>query len=83
MTIPATDTAFDELISFLAATPTTEEIVAYKPPDRLQTRMSELLTKNRNDQLTAEEAIELDEFLRMNRFMSRLQAEAKLRLNRS
>jgi len=77
MAIPAADTAFNELIRFLASSPSTEEVVAYKPPDRLQTRMSELLDKNRRDQLTAEESIELDEFIRMNRFMSRLQAEAK------
>jgi len=39
--------------------------------------MSELLEKNRDDELNIEEGIELDEFLRMNRFMSRPQARAK------
>ena len=45
--------------------------------------MSELLEKNRQDNLSEDEATELDEFLRMNRFMSRLQAKAKLYLRAS
>lgn len=43
--------------------------------------MSELLEKNRQGTLSAEEQTELDEFLRMNRFMSRLQAQARENLN--
>mgnify|MGYP001090397948 CR=1 FL=1 len=77
MTIPATQTAFEELISFLATSPSQAEIVAYQPPTLLQARMSELLEKNRHGTLSGEESTELDEFLRMNRFMSRLQAKAK------
>jgi len=43
----------------------------------LQQRISELLKKNRQDWLNDDEQTELDEFLRMKRFMRRLQAKAK------
>jgi hypothetical protein len=78
--IPALNVPFDELITFLASSPSSEELVAYRPPEELQARMSELLEKNRQDSLTSEEETELDEFLRMNRFMSRLQTQVKQQL---
>ena len=83
MAIPAPKTAFDEIIVFLASAPSAEAIIAYKPPEQLQARMHDLMQKNREDKLTPEEDAELDEFLRMNRFMSRLQAKTKQILNRS
>lgn len=83
MMIPAVNIPFDELITFLASSPSAEEIVAYRPPEKLQARMSELLGKNRQGNLNTEEEAELDEFLRMNRFMSRLQAKARQYLRAS
>jgi len=83
MAIPAPKTAFDEIIEFLASAPSAAAIVAYKPPEQLQARMHDLMQKNREDKLTSEEETELDEFLRMNRFMSRLQAKTKQTLKRS
>ena len=81
--IPAIQIPFDELISFLASSPTAEEILAYQPPAALQARMSELLEKNQRGSLSSDEEAELDEFLRMNRFMSRLQAKARQHLRAS
>ena len=82
MSTPTVNAAFDEIITFLASSPSTEQLIAYKPPEHLQTRMSELLDKNQQDTLSEEEQRELDEFLRMNRFMSRLQAKAKQNLGK-
>ena len=81
--IPAPQTAFDELIDFLASSPSADELIAYRPSDALQQRMSELLEKNRHDDLSSDEQAELDDFLRMNRFMSQLQARAKHYLSES
>lgn len=83
MTIPAPNIAFDELITFLASSPSASEIVAYRPPEQLQARMRELMEKNRQGSLSIEEQSELDEFLRMNHFTSHLQAKAKQNLSRS
>jgi len=77
MTIPTPTTAFDEIIDFLASVPSADEIIAYVPPIHIQDRMHELMQKNRTNSLSSEENTELDEFLRMNRFMSRLKAKVK------
>jgi len=68
---------FDEILDFLASTPTPEHIIAFKPSESLQARASQLLDKNRNDALTAEERNELDEFSRMNHLMSMLKAKSR------
>ena len=81
MSFAPTDTLLDEILEFLASTPTPERIIAYKPPDALQQRLSDLLAKNKTVKLTKDEQIELDEFLRMNRFMSRLKLKARQKLN--
>jgi hypothetical protein len=72
---------FDEILDFLASSPSAEELVNYQPPVTLQQRLSELLAKNRTTGLGDGEAAELEEFLRMNRFMSRLRLKARKRLN--
>ena len=71
---------FDSVLDFLASTPTPEQIIAYQPSDVLQQRLSELLSQNRSGRLSTAEQTELDEFLRMNRFMSRLKLKARQKL---
>ena len=80
MAFAPTDTLFDTVLDFLASTPTPEQIIAYQPPEPLQQRLSELLAQNRSGGLSATEQTELDEFLRMNRFMSRLKLKAQHKL---
>jgi hypothetical protein len=80
MTPPHTETYFDDILEFLAASPSATEIVGYQPPTALQQRLSELLEKYRTVRLTEGEQYELDEFIRMNRFMSRLKLKACKRL---
>ena len=80
MAFAPTDTLLDEILDFLASSPSPEQIIAYQPPEALQQRLSELLAKNRSSQLSEPEQIELDEFLRVNRFMSRLKIKARQKL---
>jgi hypothetical protein len=80
MTFAPTDTLFDDILDFLASTPSPSQIIEYEPPEDLQERLSELLAKNRAGQLSKAEQMELDEFLRMNRFMSRLKIKARQKL---
>ncbi len=80
MAFAPTDTLFDTVLDFLASTPTPKEIIAYQPPEVLQQRLSELLAQNRSSGLSSSEQVELDEFLRMNRFMSRLKLKARQKL---
>lgn len=81
MAFATNEALFDEVLDFLASSPSAEQIVGYQPPSALQQRLSELLDKNRTVGLNEAEQAELDEFLRMNRFMSRLRLKARLRLS--
>jgi hypothetical protein len=77
---PPSTELFDEIMDFLTSEPTPEQIVAFQPPEGLQQRLSYLLDQNRQGILSSEEQTELDEFLRMNRFMSRLRLHARKKL---
>lgn len=81
MAFATAETLFDEILDFLAASPTAEQLVQYQPPTALQQRLTELLDKNRSGHLSENEQGELDEFLRMNRFMSRLKLKARKHLS--
>ncbi|MFN8374581.1 MAG: hypothetical protein U0694_17095 [Anaerolineae bacterium] len=71
---------FDEVLEFLASTPTPNDIVAFQPSDVLQQRASALLEKKRQDALSTVEASELEEFARLNQFMSMLKIRARKKL---
>ena len=81
MAVAAAETRFDDILEFLADSPTTGQIVNYQPSVVLQQQLNELLDKNRTVRLTEVEQHELDEFIRMNRFMSRLKLKARKRLS--
>ena len=81
MAVAQPDTLFSEILDFLASTPTPENIIAFRPSDRLEQRLSFLLEQNGEDALTAEERRELDEFLRMNHFMNILKIRARQKYN--
>jgi len=80
MAVTPPDTLLAEILDFLASTPTPETIIAFKPSDRLERRLSYLLDQNRQAALTAEERGELDECLRLNHFMNMLKIRARQKL---
>jgi len=56
--------AYDEIINFIAAGATPAAIVAFKPSADLQSRVSDLLFREKNESLTdEEEKAELDNYL--------------------
>lgn len=68
---------FETVLDFLSGAPSADDILAYRPPDGLQARMSELLARNGEGGLTDHERAELDELLHINRLMSRLKAHVR------
>jgi hypothetical protein len=72
---------FDEILDFLASTPTPQQIIAFKPSDTLQERLDDLLERNRQETLMPDEREELNEFLRMNHFMNMLVIRARQKLS--
>ncbi len=69
---------FDSILDFLSTSPSGQEILEYRPTEGLQSRLSDLLSRNGEGLLGEEERPELDEFRRMNRFMSRLKARVRV-----
>lgn len=80
MVLAQSNPVFSELIDFLSSTPTSDEILAYKPSEELEERLSHLLDKNRKDKLSSEERDELDEFLRFNHFVNMLKLRTRQKL---
>ncbi len=74
------NTLFDEILDFLASSPTPERIIAFHPSETLQERARVLLDKQQSESLSAEESAELDDFARMNHFMSMLKIRARKKL---
>ncbi len=72
-----TSTVLDEVLDFVVSTPTLEQIIEFRPSDELQGRLRDLLDRNRSDMLSTEEQAELDEFSRINHFMSMLKIRAR------
>ena len=64
---------------FLACKPSDEAILGYFMPEDIQRRVRFLLDLNGEDELTYAEALELDEMLRANGFVSLLKGKIKRR----
>ena len=67
----------DEVADFLAARPSPEEVIAYRPSQAVEDRFAELLEASRNGQLTPNDEGELSEF-RQTEILVRL-IKARLR----
>ncbi len=67
---------YQEVLDFLIQRPTPEEIVAFKVSPQAQTRLSELLEKNRSTTLDSIELAELDVYEQLEHLMILLKARA-------
>ncbi len=70
---------FAVIIEFLVSLPSDDELLAYHLPDDLQERLSDLLKRNREAELTAEEREELDDFIHAENMISLLKTKIRLR----
>lgn len=67
---------YEQVLEFLASGPSSQEIVAYRPPQAAQARFSRLLEANRERRLSPVEEEELDHYIGMDRMLSLLKAKA-------
>ncbi len=81
MAVAPTSDLLEEITNFLAARPTTEEVIAFKPTEAADQRLHDLLDRNSLGQLNTEEHRELDEFLLMSHFLKMLKLKARLNLS--
>jgi hypothetical protein len=64
-----------EVISFLAGSPTAKEMLAFRPSKAAVKRSRELLARNQEGALRAEEEAELDEMCDLDSFVSLIKTE--------
>ncbi len=68
---------YQEIIDLLTVGPTAEQILAFKISDSAQQRLEELLDKNREEEMTAEESAELKTYARLSEYLTKLKARAR------
>jgi hypothetical protein len=68
---------YREIIDFLASDPLPEELVAFKISTSAQQRLEDLLDRNREEGLSADETAELDAYLQARDLMILLKADAQ------
>jgi len=69
-------TTYTEVLDFLIKQPTPEEIAKFKVSPQAQTRLQNLLEKNRTGTITMEENSELDIYEQLDQLMISLKARA-------
>ena len=67
---------YEQILEFLAAGPSAQEILAFRPQPEAQERFSQLLEANRQRVLTTQEEEELDHYIRIERMLTLLKAKA-------
>ena len=67
---------YEQILEFLAAGPSAQEIIAFRPQPEVQERFSQLLEVNRQRDLTSQEEEELDHYIRIERMLALLKAKA-------
>lgn len=72
--------AYDELLDFLASGPSPEKILEFQLSPAAQKRASELLQKNREQELSEADSKELDFYVELGDFLGLLRAKAQLHL---
>ena len=71
---------FTELADFLVSQPTLEELAAYQVPAGVQQHIDDLLEKNQEGGLSADERLELEKILAVSHVMTLTKNKAKLKL---
>lgn len=78
---PLPNEIYQYILHFLISDPSPEEIAAFGPTPTMQARVEQLLVKNRDGALTASEVRELDEYVRINHFVTMLKARNRPHLS--
>jgi hypothetical protein len=72
-----------ELIDFIAAGTTPEQVIAFRPSATAQERVEELIAKAKEDHLSSDEQAELDYFLQLEHILRVAKARAEQILARA
>ncbi|MGH9846619.1 MAG: hypothetical protein ACREEM_48590 [Blastocatellia bacterium] len=68
---------YQEIIELMISGPTAEQLISFRISETAQERLEELLDKNREEELTAEERAELNTYLRLSEYVTKLKARVR------
>ena len=74
-------TVYDEIIDFIATGTSPDKVIAFRPSEKMQSKVSALLSKEKNSSLTPDEKIELEHYSVIEHLMRMAKAKAFLILN--
>jgi len=80
--LQAQTSLLDEVLEFLASTPTPEAILTLRPSEKVQQRVRYLLEQNRSGGLSELEQAELDDYEQVDQFVTLLKAKARQKLGK-
>jgi len=69
--------AYEEVIDFIAAGTTPQNVIAFRPSDAAQERLEELISREKEGSLSSEEKYELDHYLQLEHLMRLAKARAR------
>lgn len=75
--MPAERKSYDEIVDLFARGASSAEVLAFRPSHETQQRVRELLGRNAADELTKEEAAELERFGELEHLMQLIKARAR------
>lgn len=70
--------AYEEVVDFIAAGTTPQNVIAFRPSEESQNRVSELLHKEKQNELSEAEKSELDHYMQIEHLMRLAKARARV-----
>ena|GEM_PF-408533 len=74
--LPFPQKSYDEIVDLFARGASPEEILSFRPSPETQNRVRELLERNSADELTGDEATELERFAELEHLMQLIKVRA-------
>jgi hypothetical protein len=69
--------AYQEVIDFIAAGTTPQNVIAFRPSEESQQRVSDLLAREKAGELTPSDKLELDHYMQIEHLMRLAKARAR------
>ena len=70
---------YEEIVDFLAAGVTPDSLIAYQPSDSAKRQLEELIRREKNGEITPQEASELNHYMELEHILTLVKARARAR----
>jgi len=69
--------AYEEIVDFIAAGTTPQNVISFRPSEAAQQRVADLLAREKEGELSAAEKSELDHYMQLEHLMRLARARAR------